>query len=111
MSPKLSELNPDALSDLVPEMGYSLVSNLISIQGLPVRYMYREKPVDKEDSGWRFLSGTESQDWIDDDSNSKYLSVNTVANLDPAIIPYVRNPLGTELERLEGSNEFIPVED
>jgi len=33
-------------------------------------------------------------------------AVNTIANYDPAIIPYLDLPYGTELERIEGTDYF-----
>ena len=32
--------------------------------------------------------------------------INYVANLDSAIVPYLKRKIGTELERVEGSNEL-----
>jgi hypothetical protein len=102
-------LREEDIRDLVPGMGYSIVSNKITVEGLPVGFMYREERMDKEDSGWRFLSGTEDETYLDDPDNSKALAVNVVANYDPAIIPYLKSRVGTELERVEGSNEFTAI--
>jgi hypothetical protein len=101
----------EEIRDLVPGMGYSLVSNQITMDGLPVGYMYREEQMDKEDSGWRFLSGLETEEYLDDPDNSKALAVNVVANYDPAIIPYLRNKIGTDWERVEGTEEFRKIDD
>jgi len=94
------------VKDLVNDMGYSVCSAKIFKEGLKVGFMYREEPLEDEDSGWRFLSGTEDQDYADDPDNSKIFGVNTVANHDPAIIPYLKHKEGTELERIEGKDEF-----
>jgi hypothetical protein len=56
-----------------------------------------------------FLSGTEDQDYADDSKNWMYYSVNTIANYDKAIIPYLDSPIGTNLERLKGTDDFIIV--
>jgi hypothetical protein len=98
--------NENSIKDLVHGMGYSICSNKITVDGELVGFMYREEPIDDEDSGWRFLSGSESQEYADDPENSKVFGVNTVANHDQAIIPYLKMPVGAELERVEGSNEF-----
>jgi hypothetical protein len=100
--------NESNIRDLVHEMGYSICSNKITVEGEKVGYMYREEPMDDEDSGWRFLSGTESQEYADNPDNSKAFGVNTIANHDPAIIPYLKLPKGTELERIEGTDNFEP---
>ncbi len=100
--------NENNIKDLVKEMGYSICSNKITVDGELVGFMYREEPIDDEDSGWRFLSGTENQEYADDPDNSKAFGVNAVANHDPAIIPYLKMPVGSELERIEGKDEFRP---
>ncbi len=111
MSGQNFKIKVEDIKDLVSHMGYSIVSNTITMDGLPVGYMYREEPGNKDDSGWRFLSGTETQEYVDDEGNSKVFDVNTVANYDPAIIPYLKMPYGTELERVEGKDEFQQITD
>jgi len=98
--------NENDIKDLVFDMGYSICSNKITKEGLKVGFMYREDALDDEDSGWRFLSGTETQEYADDPDNSKIFGVNTIANHDPAIIPYLKNKVGKEFGRLDGKDEF-----
>ncbi|MVN77023.1 DUF2185 domain-containing protein [Hymenobacter sp. HMF4947] len=90
-------------------MGGCIAPDTITVEGLPVRFMYRAEPSNDVDSGWQFFSGTESQEYIDDSSNSAIYDVNTIANYDPAIIQYLHYPTGTDLIRVEGSDEFIEV--
>ena len=101
--------NETSIKDLVHDMGYSICSNKISVDGDKVGFMYREDPLDDEDSGWRFLAGTELQEYADDPDNSKIFGVNTIANHDTAIIPYLKMPIGTELERIEGEDKFQEI--
>ena len=68
--------------------------------------MYRAEPHNDLDSGWQFFSGTEDQDYLDNTDNSAIYSVNTIANYDPAIIPYLDLPYGIELERIDGTDKF-----
>lgn len=93
-------------------IGFCLVSNLISLEGKKVGYMYREELEEdsENDSGWRFLAGTEDQEYVDNEANSKVYEVETIADFDPAIIPYLNFPFGTELERVEGKDEFRIIE-
>ena len=99
------------IKDLIAPMGFCLVSNLITVEGMKVGFMYRESVIEKDDSGWRFLSGTETEEYIDDPSTSKIMEVNTVANYDPAIIPYLKSKTGIALERVENTDEFIVYEE
>jgi len=105
----LNELKEEDIRDLVSHWGYCIVSNQITMEGIKVGFMYREERMDKEDSGWRFLSGTETEEYLDNPDNSKALAVNVVANYDPAIIPYLKNRIGSEWERVEGAETFEEV--
>jgi len=105
------KISADEIKDLVSYKGFGIISNHITIDGMKVGFMYREERFDKEDSGWRFLSGTETEEYIDDPETSKVFSINAIANYDPAILPYIKLPVGTELERVEGSDEFIAIAD
>ncbi len=87
-------------------MGGCMATDKITVDGMKVGFMYREEPDDERDSGWRFLSGTETDDYMDDENNTMIYNVNTIANYDRAIIPYLNSPIGTELERVEGSDDF-----
>jgi len=111
MSDKEFRIDPEELEDKVKGMGYSIVSNMILKDGMKVGFMYREEPFDEEDSGWRFLSGMETEDYLDNDENSKAIGVNAVANYDPAIIPYLNSKRGISLERVEGSERFNELDD
>ena len=106
MVKKLIELQSEEMKSLIPEMGYSIVSNKIAVNGMKIGFLYREEPDEPEDSGWRFLSGTEEKDYVENPDNSKVFGVNAVANYDPAIIPYLNLSPGTELERVEESDQF-----
>jgi hypothetical protein len=90
-------------------MGYCLASDKVTVEGMNVGFMYREEPEEEEDSGWRFLSGTEEQDYVDNPEHSAIFEVNTIANHDRSIIYYLKMPFGTELERIEGSDRFKKI--
>jgi hypothetical protein len=105
------KLSADDLKPLVPDgMGGCIATDYIMVKGLPVGFMYRDYPNDPHDSGWCFLTGDESQKYLDDPKKSGVYDINTVANYDPAIIPYLHLPFGTELVRVEGTDTFVPLE-
>ncbi len=99
-------INESNIKDLVKGMGYSICSNKITVEGMKVGFMYREEAFDDEDSGWRFLSGTEDQEYANNPDNSKIYGVNAIANHDNAIIPYLKAAIGTEWERVDGEDKF-----
>ncbi|MEN8120289.1 MAG: DUF2185 domain-containing protein [Bacteroidota bacterium] len=109
MTEKKFKLKPEEIKELTSLSGYSYVSDKITVEGMQVGFMYREKPFDKDDSGWRFLSGTETEEYLDDTNNSMIFDVNTVANYDQAIIPYLKSRVGSELERVEGGDDFQEI--
>ncbi len=106
MTTKNFKIKADEFVDLVPQMGGCFATDKITVDGLRVGYMYREEPDEKMDSGWRFFSGTEDQEYVDDPNNTMIYNVNTIANYDRAIIPYLDLPFGTELERIENTDKF-----
>jgi hypothetical protein len=58
--------------------------------------MYREEPDGDWDTGWRFFSGYESDDYVNDPDNLEIYQVNTIANYDPDIIPFLDSPVNVE---------------
>jgi hypothetical protein len=90
-------------------MGACIASDKITMDGLKVDYMYREEPDGELDSGWRFLSGTESQEYLDDVEHLMMYDVNTIANYDRSIIPYLLSPNETELLRNQETDTFQAI--
>jgi hypothetical protein len=105
-NPKNFKLKAEEIKQLIKPLGACFASDKITVEGEIVNYMYREEPEFDSDSGWRFLAGTESQSYADDPENWAIYSINTIANYDKAIIPYLELPIGTELERVLGTEEF-----
>ncbi len=73
--------------------------------------MYREDGEGEFDSGWRFMSGHESDDYINDADNLAMYDVNTIANYDPDIIPFLNAPARSVFERQNGTGSFVEVHD
>lgn len=74
-------------------------TEMITVEGHKVGYMYREQPHDTE-TGWVFTAGLESQEYMDDPKNLAIYDVNTIANYDCEIIPFLDAPLD---QRLRGT--------
>ncbi len=108
MSEKIFKIKPVELKQVINDERGCIATDKITVEGMKIGFMYREKPDEdiQNDSGWRFFSGTEEQDYIDDYKNSEIITVNTVANYDPAIVPYLKSKFGSEWERVEGSDKF-----
>ncbi len=104
-------LSNEDIKPLVKGYGACIATDMITVEGYPVRFMYREEPDNDIDSGWRFMSGFESDEYMDNADNHAIYDVNTIANYDPAIIPFLDSEIGTAFERTEGHEYFIKVTD
>ena len=103
-------LRADEIRDLATGFGGCIATDMITVDGNKVGFMYREPPSRPEDSGWRFVSGLESQDYMDDPDHHSVYDVNTIANYDPEIIPFLDSPVGSAFERTDGHGGFVAVE-
>ncbi|MBO7425546.1 MAG: DUF2185 domain-containing protein [Clostridia bacterium] len=74
-------------------------TDMIIVDGMKIGYMYREEPVNDYDSGWRFLSGTESSGYMNNPKNGGAYTLNKLANYEPEIIPLLKSPCGTAYKR------------
>ena len=106
---KKYKLRKEDIKQVVPSMGACFATDRITVDGLPVGYMYREAPDNHMDSGWRFFAGHESEEYLADPNNISIYDVNTIANYDSAIIPHLNSPEGTQLERVPGTSNFQDV--
>lgn len=102
-------LKPEDIKDLVPNKGYCYASDMITVDGHKVGFMHREAREDEDDSGWRFYSGLETDEYVESEYHFGMFDLNYIANIDPAIIPYLKSRTGTELERVEGGDVFIEI--
>jgi hypothetical protein len=104
---KRFRLNAADIRPLAEGFGSCIASDHITVEGKPVGFMYRESPDHPHDSGWRFLSGAESQDYLDKSENLAMYDVNTIANCDPSIIQFLGAPEGSAFGRASGG-QFEP---
>jgi hypothetical protein len=100
----------DQIKPLALGHGSCFATDMITVSGHKIGYMYRERPINDLDSGWRFFSGDESQDYVDDARNTMMYDVNTIANYDPDVIPFLGAPIGSTYER-DTSGAFIRITD
>jgi len=104
---KAFALSPDQMKPLVrDDMGACFATDMIMVEGLPVRLMYRTEPADEMDSGWQFLSGFEDAAYMADATNIGIYTVNQVANYDPSIIPYLETPPDCGFQKPPDEDEY-----
>lgn len=50
--------------------------------GQKIGYLYREEPDNENDSGWRFTTGTEADEYMDNSDNLSVVSLGAVLRKD-----------------------------
>ena len=108
---KQFKLAASEIKPLINGYGGCISSDMITVEGYPVRFMYRERPSNDIDSGWRFLSGFEDDQYMSNPDNHSVYDVNTIANYDPSIIPLLDSSIGSVFEKTTGSEQFVRVSD
>lgn len=76
-----------------------------------IGYFYREEPMEEDkdgfkDSGWRFLEGYESQEYLDDSENSQFVSLGLILNIDDSFINLLEKPIGSAFIRDNETGQF-----
>ena len=83
------------------------VTNKVLYDNAPINYIYREEPMEKDeerdyvDTGWRILSGDESDEYMDDSENISLVSLGAVLSKDDSFIELLESDIGTNFERNE----------
>jgi hypothetical protein len=104
------KLSPTDIKDLITGLGGCLASLRITVDGAKVCFMYREEADNEFDSGWRFMAGDEDDEFLDNPDNFEVYDVNTIANYDQDIIPFLKSPAGFAFEREDASAPFQQIE-
>ena len=108
MPKKKFALLADQIKPLAENRGACFATDKIVVEGQKVGYMYREEPDNSLDSGWRFMSGQESEEYMDNPANHGIYDVNTIANYDTDIVRLLDAPIGSAFERQ--TDRFVQIE-
>lgn len=98
------------LKPIATGYGAAFATDHIMVRGHKVGFMYRETPDSDVDSGWRFTSGLESEDEMNDANTLGVYDLNTIANYDPEIVPLLKSPIGSAFARDTVKGPLVPVE-
>ena len=104
-------LKPDEIVPLATGRGGCIATDMITVEGRPVRFMYRQTPDNGSDRGWRFMAGFETDEYMDDAANHAVYDVNTIANYDRSIIPFLDAPIGSAFEKTDIEARFTVAKD
>ena len=86
---KKFKLTAEEIKPIAKGYGACFATGMITVEGYPVRFMYREEPDNSTDSGWRFMSGFENDEYMNNPDNHAIYDVNTIANYDQSVIPFL----------------------
>lgn len=84
------------------------VTNNILEVGEKVGYLYREEPDEENDSGWRFTTGTETDEYMDDSDNLSYVSLGAVLRQDDSFVELLERKAGVAFLKNE-AGEFVEL--
>lgn len=76
-----------------------------------IGFANRQAPMNKTDSGWAFLSGKESQEFLDDSSNSIALPLRQIIEIDPSLTGLLDQPADTYWERSDPGSAWREIVD
>ena len=102
------KIKKEDIKKLINMKGSCIASNKITVDGEKIGYMYREKPSNETDSGWRFFSGNEDEEYTNNPDNFNIFDLNTICNYDETIIPYLDSDINTSYETVD--NLFKKIE-
>jgi len=95
----------------LPMTEYAVVSRLVATDRQKVRWMYREEPTEPADSGWRFFSGDEAENFADDPENFEFHPLDFVTEIDPSVAAHLERAAPVAFERESAEGEFTEVLD
>lgn len=109
---KAFKLDRTQIRPIAEGHGACFATDRITVEGHPVRFMYRETPDNDHDSGWRFFSDFEEDEtYLNNPDNFEIYDVNTIANYDPSIIPHLDAPVGSCFVKEAGRSSFVREDD
>ncbi len=76
-----------------------------------IRFAYREKPDREQDSGWRFFTGHEDDEYTNNPNNTVLKEVGWLLDIEPTLDEFIREPAGAVYERRTKEQEWYKVTD
>ena len=89
----------------------AIVSEMVFAPKEIVRFAYREKAINPQDSGWRLLTSNESQDYLDNSKNIRRCDVYWLCDYDRTLEAIIRSPIGSVFERKNKKARWKKVKD
>ena len=97
--------------DDFPQIGGLMVSKMVVDENIKPGFLYREKRVRPEDSGWRIFTGFESEEYNDNPENIGIYNPSTILKIDPSLKDILLKGVGSVYERIQDDSEWYKVTD
>ena len=95
-----------------PPIGGLMVSKMITEEKKKPMFMYRNKRIRPEDSGWRIFSGLESDEYANDPKNVGIYNPSTILAIDSSIAELLlKGGFGSVFERKSDKSSWYKVTD
>lgn len=82
----------DQIKRIISGMGTCRIPDTLLVMGRELSTFYRVMPTTYSDSGWRFLSGTETEEYLSRPELCGTYDLNIAANYFPSVIPLLDSP-------------------
>ena len=89
-----------------PQLGFLIATKRVAEEEHKVCFMYRESPMDPQDSGWRVFAGDESQEYVDLSENSGIYQPAAILMIDDSISDLLGEPIGSAFERDDATSPW-----
>ena len=108
--PRILAITEDEVENLVDDSGLCVAADMVTVGDRGIGFMIREEPEFDGDSGWRFFSGLETEEYAQNEAHFHVYKLNFVANFEPDVVPHLDAEVGMAFER--GPNrEWIETDD
>ena len=98
----------EQLKRFVRNRGLCIATDTVLVDGIPVSIIYRVMPSSLYDSGWRFFSGTESDEYLSDSRLNGVYDLNTVVNYCPDTLALLDAPPYSAFRR-DDNGEWVNI--
>ena len=90
---------------------FALVSKSVFEGDSTVRFLYREKPDNEKDSGWRLFSGNETEEYNNDANNIRLCNIGWLIDFDPSLLELFKHDFDVAFERESKTSKWKQIQD
>ncbi|MBR4671123.1 MAG: DUF2185 domain-containing protein [Butyrivibrio sp.] len=88
-------------------LGGCIVTKSLLEGSSKLKWIFREESCNPSDNGWRAIGDSDTQEYIDNPSNSVVVDFDRLVEIEPAVLGIYSLPVGTDLEFIPEKKSFI----